>query len=184
MYMLAQTTDSGANNNTMAQEMAEQFSNANDPVEWDPKAMHICCAAHKLALVVKAGLVHLDVSVGHIKPSTFPGVNVPSIMLNDGSSAPDIDIAPDSEDSDCAGHVQYQEDTENEDRLSEADEPIEVEEDQSRLPLIRTSVEPPGGWKPDNVRSTVKKVDIDQSLSFQQDSTNDFFYFSYRLTKQ
>lgn len=155
--MLAQTTDSGANNNTMAKELADKFSNANDPVSWNPKTMHIRCAAHKLALVVKAGLAHLDVSVGHIKPSTLPGVDIPSIMLNDGDSA--VDIQPDSEDSDCAGHAQFQEDTGDEDCLSEADEPPEPEDNRSPQSLIRKAVEPPGGWKPDNVRSAVKKVD-------------------------
>lgn len=110
--------------------MAKQFSNTNNPVEWAPKAMHIRCAVHNMALVVKDALAHLDVSVGNIKPSTFPGVNAPYIMLKNIYLPSNIDIAPDFEYSNCAGHVQYQADTENEEWLSEANEPTEVEEDQ------------------------------------------------------
>ncbi|OAV85625.1 hypothetical protein PTTG_30386, partial [Puccinia triticina 1-1 BBBD Race 1] len=56
--MLAQTTDSGSNNNTMADEMYSLLY-ANEPPNtdsWDPMTMHIRCFCHKLALIVNAGL--------------------------------------------------------------------------------------------------------------------------------
>jgi hypothetical protein len=64
--MLAQTTDSGLNNNTMASAMygllndnwpEKQSSNAE---LWDPASMHIRCFCHKIALIVNAGLESLS----------------------------------------------------------------------------------------------------------------------------
>ncbi|PLW23859.1 hypothetical protein PCASD_14712 [Puccinia coronata f. sp. avenae] len=64
--MLAQTTDSGSNNNTMASAMygllndnrpEKQSSNAE---LLDPASMHICCFCHKIALIVNAGLESLS----------------------------------------------------------------------------------------------------------------------------
>ncbi|KAI9599974.1 hypothetical protein KEM48_000088 [Puccinia striiformis f. sp. tritici PST-130] len=65
--MLAQTTNSGFNNNTMASTMYELLFNDTeitsentDPAPtWDPKTMHIQCFCHKLALTVNAGLAAL-----------------------------------------------------------------------------------------------------------------------------
>ncbi|WP_411015930.1 hypothetical protein, partial [Salmonella sp. s30631] len=63
--MLAQTTDSGSNNNTMASEMYELLNDsdsthATDALVWDPTTMHIRCVTHKLALTVNAGLKALS----------------------------------------------------------------------------------------------------------------------------
>ncbi|KAH9452753.1 hypothetical protein Pst134EB_016709 [Puccinia striiformis f. sp. tritici] len=55
--MLAQTTDSGSNNNTMASTMYELFDLYSDGQStWDPTSMHIRCACHKFALIVNGGL--------------------------------------------------------------------------------------------------------------------------------
>ncbi|PLW08458.1 hypothetical protein PCASD_09331 [Puccinia coronata f. sp. avenae] len=59
-------TDSGSNNNTMAQEMALIFNQESNktmgiPNEWDPSAMHVRCACHKLALLVNASLKALSI---------------------------------------------------------------------------------------------------------------------------
>ena len=60
IYMLAQTTDSGSNNITMAKEMYDQLSNIpGSSLGWNPERMHIRCFCHKLALVVNAGLKEL-----------------------------------------------------------------------------------------------------------------------------
>jgi len=60
IYMLAQTTDLGSNNITMAKEMYDQLSNIPGLlVGWNPERMHIRCFCHKLALVVNAGLKDL-----------------------------------------------------------------------------------------------------------------------------
>lgn len=61
--MLCQTTDSGSNNKTMAQEMHNQFleQDSNAMYKWNPKTMHIFCFCHKLALIVNAGLAALGV---------------------------------------------------------------------------------------------------------------------------
>jgi hypothetical protein len=62
-YMLAQTTDSGSNNNTMASEMYSLLLgndvNTTDGSNWDPTSMHIRCICHKFALIVNAGLASL-----------------------------------------------------------------------------------------------------------------------------
>ena len=64
--ILAQTTDSGLNNNTLASAMygllndnqpENQYSNAE---LWDPASMHIHCFCHKIALIVNAGLESLS----------------------------------------------------------------------------------------------------------------------------
>jgi hypothetical protein len=61
--MLCQTTDSGSNNKTMAQEMHKQFLEQDglSSYKWDPHTMHIFCFCHKLALIVNAGLAALGV---------------------------------------------------------------------------------------------------------------------------
>lgn len=57
--MLAQTTDSGSNNNTMASKMYDIFELAGAS-NWDPSTMHIRCVCHKFALIVNAGLAALS----------------------------------------------------------------------------------------------------------------------------
>lgn len=82
--MLAQTTDSGSTNNTMAQEMEEMFLQSDDKVQWDLAKNHVWCYAHKLGLVVKHGLKSIGLAAGHIKPTTPPNTSIPnpSIVLN------------------------------------------------------------------------------------------------------
>jgi hypothetical protein len=73
--MLAQTTDSGSNNNTMATAMYALLykqsgatgTRTQDPKHqldesgWNPTSMHVRCFCHKLALIVNAGLKALSV---------------------------------------------------------------------------------------------------------------------------
>lgn len=96
--MLAQTTDSGSSNNTMAHELSQMFRDADDPVDWDSTVNQVKCYTHKVGLVVKAGLKSLGVSAGHIKPTTQPGVVLPTptVTLNDGEE----DLAFDSSEDD------------------------------------------------------------------------------------
>lgn len=95
--MIGQTTDSGSSNGPMAREMARLFSECDSPVYWSPKRAHVKCFCHKLALMVSHGLKTLDISAGHIKPTTQPGlvVPIPTVRLNDD----DNDLL-NSEDSD------------------------------------------------------------------------------------
>ncbi|PLW21974.1 hypothetical protein PCANC_04393 [Puccinia coronata f. sp. avenae] len=62
--MLAQTTNSGSNNNTMASHMYQLFARSQgDPMEygtWDLASMHIKCFCYKIALIVNAGLASLS----------------------------------------------------------------------------------------------------------------------------
>jgi hypothetical protein len=64
--MLAQTTDSGSNKNTMAMSMYALLRDKTKNVDseeglrWDPSTMHIRCICHKLALIVNAGLWALE----------------------------------------------------------------------------------------------------------------------------
>lgn len=91
--MIAQTTDSGGNNGTMAAELALIFAAADDPVYWPYKTMQIKCYAHKLALGVKHSLQPLGLHAAHTKPNTQPFFNIPtpSIVLNDGDEDADIE---------------------------------------------------------------------------------------------
>jgi len=58
--MLCQTTDSGSNNNTMAQTMHKKLYELDgSDFAWDCDTMHIKCFCHKMALVVNAGLNEL-----------------------------------------------------------------------------------------------------------------------------
>jgi len=60
IYLLAQTTDSGSNNITMAKAMHNTlFKTAGPNYQWDPETMHIQCFCHKIALIVNAGLKEL-----------------------------------------------------------------------------------------------------------------------------
>ncbi|PLW04530.1 hypothetical protein PCANC_28940 [Puccinia coronata f. sp. avenae] len=58
--MLAQTTDLGSNNNTMASKMAFLLKKDSSADSWNPASMHIKCFCHKLALIVNAGLAALS----------------------------------------------------------------------------------------------------------------------------
>lgn len=95
--MLAQTTDSASSNNTMAHELARMFQDAENEEVWDSTANQVKCYTHKIGLVVKAGLKSLGLSAGHVKPTTQPGVTLPTptMTLNDG----DEDIVFDSSES-------------------------------------------------------------------------------------
>lgn len=98
--MIAQTTDSGSNNNTMAQELELMFADSDEKVKWDSSRNHVRCYAHKLGLVVKHGLNSIGLAAGHIKPTTPPNttIPIPSIVLNNdmtevvGSDDSDDDI--------------------------------------------------------------------------------------------
>lgn len=104
--MLAQTTDSGASNNTMACEMEVMFSQSKNPVAWDSSKNHVRCYAHKLGLVVKKGLKLLGLPAGHIKPTTPPNTSVPipSIILNDDMEENPIDQDDSDDDDDLHNH--------------------------------------------------------------------------------
>jgi hypothetical protein len=59
--MLAQTTDSGSNNNTMASTMYALINEiGNGKMDWDPTTMHVRCMCHNIALIVNAGLSALS----------------------------------------------------------------------------------------------------------------------------
>jgi hypothetical protein len=60
--MLAQTTDSGSNKDTKAQEMQNQLLTAEDSYHLlNPGKMHMKCFCHKLALIVGTGLKELGI---------------------------------------------------------------------------------------------------------------------------
>ncbi|KAA1080702.1 hypothetical protein PGT21_017623 [Puccinia graminis f. sp. tritici] len=66
-YVLAQTTDSGSNNFTMATGVASIFR-STDSTEWDVKKNHHRCVCHVIALILGAGLKALQLSNGMIRP--------------------------------------------------------------------------------------------------------------------
>jgi hypothetical protein len=118
---LAQTTDSGSNNKTMAEELEKMFKNTEDSIYWDSASNHVRCYCHKLALVVKHGLKTMNISVGHVKPTTRPGANIPlpTIVLNTGDD--DVNV-PSSSDEDDAGLVPTAPECEDDDSVPEQPE--------------------------------------------------------------
>lgn len=149
--MLAQTTDSGANNNTMAKEMSRIFRDGDDPVHWDSKSNHVRCYAHKLALVVKAGLKSINIDPGHTKPTTKPGREIPTPLL-------DLDHSSNFPDEDQEGEpTDLLEDGEDigRDRDGDTDSESEDETDSRCRGTIETRQ-----WKPDLVVQGVNKVSL------------------------
>lgn len=100
--MLAQVTDSASSNVTMAHELSSMFLDAKDSVDWDSSANQIKCYTHKIGLVVKAGLKSLGLSAGHIKPTTSPGITLPTpiMTLNEGNDNIQFDSSEDEEQED------------------------------------------------------------------------------------
>lgn len=80
----------------MAAEMERMFGEAEDSVEWDSGSNQIKCYAHKLAVTVKDGLKVLNLTTGHTKPTTEPGV-VPDVLLRP-ATVPSIVIEAPSDD--------------------------------------------------------------------------------------
>lgn len=152
--MLAQTTDSGANNNTMAMEMSRIFREGESPVYWDAKNNHVRCYAHKLALVVKAGLRSIGIDPGHTKPTTTPGREIPPplLALDDSTNIP--------EDPEITKPVDSLEDGEDvggdRDGDSDTDPGSETEDHGNPGLQINSS----SRWKTDVVVQAVKKVSL------------------------
>lgn len=65
IHMLAQTHDSGSNNNTLAEAMQIRLSkyseDHDEPFEWNHEKHRVCCVCHKFALIVNAGLQALGI---------------------------------------------------------------------------------------------------------------------------
>ncbi|KAH9459408.1 hypothetical protein Pst134EA_019561 [Puccinia striiformis f. sp. tritici] len=62
-YVCSETTNSGSNNNTMAEVMHKKLCDLGGSTEldWNYTTMHIKCSCHKMVLVVNAGLNELGV---------------------------------------------------------------------------------------------------------------------------
>lgn len=90
----------------MADELEKMFKNSEDPVYWDSSANHVRCYCHKIALVVKHGLKTMNISAGHIKPTTQPGetIPIPTLVLNTGDDQVEVQSSG-SSDEDDAGLV-------------------------------------------------------------------------------
>lgn len=122
----------------MADELEKMFMAANESVFWYSAANHVRCYCHKLALVVKHGLKTMNVTVGHVKPSTQPGasVPVPTLVLNTGNDEVDV---PSSSDEDDAGLVPTTNDLDGEDDDSVPQEPGDTTELVKRA-LLKVSM--------------------------------------------
>ncbi|KAH9455581.1 hypothetical protein Pst134EA_023040 [Puccinia striiformis f. sp. tritici] len=66
-HVIAQTTDSGSNNFTMAKGVAAIFRNI-DATYWDVQNNHHRCACHVIALILGAGLRALKLSSSMVRP--------------------------------------------------------------------------------------------------------------------
>ena len=83
-HMLAQTTDSGSNKNTMAKSMYEKLKLHSDiTFDWDPDTMHIRFFYHKLALIVNSGVNELGLYAPppeKVKDSILGNFPIPNSM--------------------------------------------------------------------------------------------------------
>lgn len=58
--------------------MSVMFTEADNPVFWDPAINQVKCYTHKIGLVVKAGLKALGMRAGYTKPKTSRGFMLPT----------------------------------------------------------------------------------------------------------
>ncbi|POV98463.1 hypothetical protein PSTT_14416 [Puccinia striiformis] len=128
------TTDSGSNNNTMAETMHTKLRDINGSVEleWDYATMHIKCVCHKMALVVNAGLNELGLQAplpSKLRKAflgSFPYINTMEkivkesedeavgLNMNEGDDESDDDNDSDDLNDDEDDMIEEQSDTEAE----------------------------------------------------------------------
>lgn len=85
--MVAQVTDSGAENHILASELERMFMDDVDPIYWDSSRNQIRCYCHKLALTVKMGFEVLGFGVGRTKPS-IPNGRKLHLLIPDNAPPP------------------------------------------------------------------------------------------------
>lgn len=106
--MLSLVTDLGSNNFTMAPEIQKQLEdhaeakraegNFSD-FEWDSVTMHVRCMAHKVGLIVNAGLDALGIGTKRIRHATignFPAFEAMDTIEEEGedeTELPESDVA-------------------------------------------------------------------------------------------
>ncbi|OAV99865.1 hypothetical protein PTTG_25078 [Puccinia triticina 1-1 BBBD Race 1] len=93
-YILAQTTDSGSNNFTMAKGVAAIFREF-DGTRWDVENNHHQCVCHVLALILGAGLKALKLSTNTVRPKKddhpFPVLS-PIIEVDEPEDTSNLEI--------------------------------------------------------------------------------------------
>ena len=131
--------------------MSRNFGEGKDPVHWNSKANHVRCYAHKLALVVKAGLQSIKINPGHTKPTTTPGCDIPTplLALEDSANFPD-----DPQNTEAADLLEDGEDIGG-DQDGDTDIDSDDEDNSRLLKPVETS-----RWKPDLVVQGVNKVSL------------------------
>lgn len=114
--MLAQTHDSGSNNNTLAEAMNVRISkhceDNNEVFNWNHKTHRVRCVCHKLALVVSGGLQALGIQAPPpplVKSSMLGDFPIPTTTLQsvpeeeeteDGAEDVETDSPRDDDDAD------------------------------------------------------------------------------------
>ncbi|POW11056.1 hypothetical protein PSTT_05573 [Puccinia striiformis] len=134
MLKRLKTTDSGSNNNTMAETMHTKLRDIDGSVEleWDYATMHIKCVCHKVALVVNAGLNELGLQAplpSKLRKAflgSFPYINTMEkivkesedeavgLNMNEGDDESDDDNDSDDLNDDEDDMIEEQSDTEAE----------------------------------------------------------------------
>lgn len=68
---------------------------------WNSSVNHVRCYCHKLALAVKHRPETMNISVGHVKPTTKPGasVPVPRLLVNTGNEDVNVQSFSDKDDA-------------------------------------------------------------------------------------
>lgn len=116
--MLAQTHDSGSNNNTLAEAMNVRLTkyarDRNEVFKWDHKSDRVRCVCHKLALMVNAGLQALGIQAP-------PPPLVKTSMLGEFPVQTNTLQTVAEEDKTSEGKVTDDNDSDSEDEVDDAD---------------------------------------------------------------
>ncbi|KNE88439.1 hypothetical protein PSTG_18160, partial [Puccinia striiformis f. sp. tritici PST-78] len=114
-YVLAQTTDSGSNNFTMAKGVASIFRSIDSTV-WDVQKNHHRCICHVIALILGAGLRALQLSKHMVRPEKtdkyFPALDP---ITEESEGEDDIADSPDEEITEVIDELSEDEDVDPDD---------------------------------------------------------------------
>lgn len=140
--MLANVSDSGSNNFTLAREMHRQLYDeglrSGHHFRWKPKTMSIRCFCHKMGLIVKAGLDALGLKPQRIRHSMlgrFPPVELMASINEEDepSGSEQVESTEIDEDSD-GSDVDDLESVDSNDVDSNADEEVADQDEEEVEP--------------------------------------------------
>ncbi|KAI7938380.1 hypothetical protein MJO28_015300 [Puccinia striiformis f. sp. tritici] len=165
--MLAQTTDSGSNNHTMAKEMYNQLRSLPGS-NWNPASMHIKCFCHKLALIVGAGLKKLGMrtppppQVRRVVLGCFPLENLMETIAEEDKydNKPVEDVGEEQEESVSEDQELNGDDLDKDDEEEKSgDDENDSDQDEEQLDFLICKITGSAPW-----RQTFKTIALAKGL--------------------